>query len=72
MRVTVDKTNSLIHQYCDDEYIHWLDINDLLLTEDGLLEANVMPDYLHPNAQQYMIWGQAICDTVKTIKARLR
>lgn len=64
MRLLVNQTNSLIRNYCDDERIHWLDINSQLLNKDGILEADVMPDYLHPNAEQYTIWAQAICEKV--------
>lgn len=71
MRLLVNETNTLIRRFCDGEQVYWLDINAQLLTKDGFLEANVMPDYLHPNAEQYKIWAQAICDRVAAIKEAL-
>ena len=37
-----------------------VDIGYLFLNEDGVLPKDIMPDFLHPNRDGYMIWGQAV------------
>jgi beta-glucosidase len=60
MRQRVDQSNVLIKNLTDGEQIHWLDINKLFLTEDGVLLESVMPDLLHLNSAQYEIWAKAV------------
>ena len=67
MRIRVDKTNELIKQFADQKSIFWLNINAHFLTQDGILDEEVMPDLLHPNAKQYEVWGQAIRSLMHTI-----
>jgi beta-glucosidase len=60
MRQRVDATNTLIKEFTDGKQIHWLDINNQFLTEDGILLESVMPDLLHLNHSQYDLWAQAV------------
>lgn len=60
MRQRVDATNVLIKKFAEHQQVHWLDINQQFLTEDGVLLESVMPDLLHLNAAQYNKWGQAL------------
>lgn len=44
----------------DGKRIHYLDIGDAFLDDDGTLPAAIMPDFLHPNERGYEIWAEAI------------
>ncbi|UCG57559.1 MAG: DUF1080 domain-containing protein [Phycisphaerales bacterium] len=50
----------LASKIADGKMIHYLDINDKFLGEDGSLSKEIMPDHLHPNEAGYKIWAQAI------------
>jgi beta-glucosidase len=60
LRVLVDGTNQLIQQYANGHSIIWQDINHHFVDEQGILHESIMPDFLHPNAQQYQLWAEAI------------
>ena len=51
--------NAELAKLADGERVHFLDINERFL-EDGKLPQSIMPDLLHPNAEGYRIWGEAI------------
>ena len=53
-------TNDIIKDYADNERVHFLSINNNFLTKDRKLEKSVMKDLLHPNADQYKVWAEAI------------
>lgn len=55
-----NKASLLASKIADGKMIHYLDINDKFLTEDGFLTKKIMPDYLHPNEAGYKIWAEAI------------
>lgn len=42
------------------ENVQLYSINELLLTEDGELTKEIMPDFLHPSTEGYKIWAKAI------------
>lgn len=65
MRQRVEFSNTLIKTYTDDKQIHWLDINNQFLTEDGVLLESVMPDLLHLNSAQYGVWANAVLSYIK-------
>ncbi len=50
----------LASRIADGKMIHYLDINDIFLTEDEELTKDIMPDFLHPNKTGYKIWAEAI------------
>ena len=60
LRIAIDNTNVLLEKLADNKHIVWLNINSQLLTPDGILETSIMPDLLHPNAEQYYKWAQAL------------
>jgi beta-glucosidase len=62
-----DEANQIIKTFADGKTIHWLNINDVFLTEDGVLEKSVMKDLLHPNADQYEKWAEAMEPKVKEL-----
>ncbi|MDO4586696.1 MAG: GDSL-type esterase/lipase family protein [Planctomycetia bacterium] len=53
--------NELLPYYVRDlDYVTLVNINDIFLNENGELPADIMPDFLHPNAVGYEKWGAAL------------
>ena len=44
--------------------VTYLDIGAQFLQPDGSISSSIMPDYLHPSAQGYQIWANAIQSVV--------
>jgi lysophospholipase L1-like esterase len=55
-----NRASELASQIANKNMIHYLNINDKLLEDDGTLSKDIMPDLLHPNEQGYKIWAEAI------------
>lgn len=51
----------------DGKRIHYLDIGEEFLDEDGTLPRRIMPDFLHPNKRGYQIWAEAIEPKIKEL-----
>ncbi len=54
------KASLLASRIADCKTIHYMDINQKFLTDDGTLTKDIMPDFLHPNKAGYKIWAEAI------------
>ena len=54
------EATKLASQIADGDMIHYLDINDEFLTENGILPKEIMPDLLHPNQEGYRVWAEAM------------
>lgn len=62
-----ERTNEIVAEYIsesDDEKIHYLDIGDAFLEDDGTLSKEVMPDLLHLNENSYATWAESIEESV--------
>lgn len=42
------------------ERVHYLDISEVFLDENGILSKDIMPDALHLNEASYELWAEAI------------
>jgi lysophospholipase L1-like esterase len=51
----------------DDGVVHYLDITAKLLQPDGTISKDVMWDFLHMAAKGFVIWAEAINETVKEL-----
>ena len=63
LRLLVNETNEGLRKiYANGaiDRVTLYSLNDLFLTKDGVLEPDVMPDYLHPSEKGYEIWAKAI------------
>jgi beta-glucosidase len=60
VRDWIDKINALISTYDDGKRVTYLDIGSKFLTPEGVLTADIMPDFLHPSAKGYGIWADAV------------
>jgi lysophospholipase L1-like esterase len=52
--------NQVLQKLDDGKNVFFLDIGHRFLDSNGLLPAEIMPDYLHLTAQGYQIWADAI------------
>ena len=59
-RIRNREVNEKIKGLADSKNIHFLDISNKFLNEDGKLPKDIMPDALHPNARGYEIWASSI------------
>lgn len=62
-----DEINAIIAGFADGESVHYLDIADAFLDDDGVLSKEIMPDLLHPNARGYELWAEAMEPTLRTL-----
>jgi len=54
-------TNQLIAKFCErDDNIYYLDIGDIYLNEEGTVRKEIMPDFLHPNAEGHLLMFDAL------------
>ena len=65
-RATNEKVNAIIKDYADGEKVVWVDFNAKLLDDNGDTKW-IMPDRLHPNAEGYKIWTDAVLPQFKAI-----
>jgi lysophospholipase L1-like esterase len=63
-RMKNDEVNKIIAKLDDGQHVFFKNINDKFLTPEGRL-IGFRTDNLHPNAQGYDIWAQAVADTLK-------
>ena len=67
LRKLNDGTNAIIAKCADDKHVFYLNIADTFLDDDGRLPNSIMPDFLHPNAEGYRLWAEAMEPTVKRL-----
>lgn len=60
LRKLNNKINKKIEKFSDGERVHFLNINDVFLDENGVLSEEIMPDLLHPNEYGYELWAKAM------------
>lgn len=61
---TNKKVNEIIAKFADGKNVRFLDINKVFLGADGKVPADIMPDFLHPNAHGYQLWADAMEPTL--------
>jgi beta-glucosidase len=52
--------NRIIGGLSERDHVRFLDIGAKFLTPEGLIQPEIMPDYLHPSVRGFEIWAQAI------------
>ncbi len=55
---------ALASRIADNRNIFYLDISDRFVGSDGTIDPAVMPDFLHPNREGYLIWAKAMEPTL--------
>ena len=59
-RQVTQKANAMISKLADGEHVHYLDIGQKFMNDDGVLTRGMMPDLLHLNGDGYAIWAESI------------
>lgn len=59
-RGKITQINQALRKLDDGQNVHFLDIGHRFLNEDGILPAEIMPDYLHLSRKGYELWADAI------------
>jgi lysophospholipase L1-like esterase len=70
LRVANDKVNAIIAKIPDGKNVIWLDFNKKLMTADGVVEKDVMFDFLHLTEKGYGIWFDSMQGVLKDIIGR--
>ncbi|MFZ0734651.1 MAG: hypothetical protein WAM79_20210 [Candidatus Sulfotelmatobacter sp.] len=61
LRAPIERTNALLAQrFGNDPAVTYLDIGKQLLSPDGSLSPEIMPDGTHPRDRGYQIWADAL------------
>lgn len=56
----VIETNKLLPALADGKTVIFMDIGKIFLDEQGNVKKELMPDFLHPSADGYKLWLQAV------------
>lgn len=67
LRVLNAEINGKLEKMADGNKVHYLDIGDVFLDDDGGLPESIMPDRLHPNAAGYQLWADAIEPSIQSL-----
>ena len=59
-RPKIAATNEIIKGFADNRTVFYEDLGPKFLTPTGILERDIMADFLHPTAKGYQIWADAI------------
>ena len=63
-RAQIKEVNTVIARLDDGKMIKFLDIGKVFLADDGSIPKTIMPDLLHPNAEGYQRWADAMEPTL--------
>jgi lysophospholipase L1-like esterase len=70
VRATIAEINSTISRLHDGERVHYLDIGDVFLDDSGAIPQSVMSDALHPSAEGYRLWAEAVKEPLTALMAQ--
>jgi len=59
-RRKVAAVNEIIKSFDDGQRVTFIDISPKMIEADGTISREMMPDFVHPTAQGYQIWADAI------------
>jgi lysophospholipase L1-like esterase len=63
-RAQIKEINTALARLDNGTKIKFLDIGKVFLTDDGSIPKTIMPDLLHPNAEGYQRWADAMEPTL--------
>jgi beta-glucosidase len=69
-RATIASINDSISRLDAMERVHYLDIGDVFLDAEGIIPTSVMSDALHPSAEGYRLWAEAMQEPLNELMAR--
>ncbi|MFT5288247.1 MAG: lysophospholipase L1-like esterase [Planctomycetota bacterium] len=59
------EVNLLIQDFADDERVYYLDLGHIFQLPDGTLDPALMPDFVHPGAEGFQVWAEALEPHIK-------
>lgn len=62
-----NRVNRLLSALDGRERIRFLDFGDVFLEEDGTIAREVMHDFMHPTAEGYRRWGEAMAPALEDL-----
>jgi len=65
LRLKNDKVNSIINKLDASPLVRVVDIKDFFLSDNELLETNIMPDLLHLSEYGYTLWQSGIAQELR-------
>lgn len=66
-RATIAEINQKISKLHDGNMVHYMDIGDNFLDDQGYIPQDVMSDALHPSAKGYEIWAEAVNSKLRSL-----
>lgn len=63
----IDKINQNLHAFAEQNQLHYVDIGQRLVDEEGLLRVDMSDDGLHLNQNGYQVWAEALVPTFEEI-----
>jgi lysophospholipase L1-like esterase len=69
VRDTIAAINSSISRLHDGDSVHYLDIGEVFLDDQGNIPAEVMSDGLHPGPEGYRRWAEAVEEPLTALMA---
>lgn len=70
VRDTIAEINTSISRLHDGDRVHYLDIGQVFLDEDGNIPTSIMSDRLHPGPDGYRLWAEAVREPLTALMAR--
>lgn len=62
VRDKIRRINDIIARLDSREHVHYLDIGDVFLDDNGFIPEDIMSDGLHPSTKGYERWAKAVKD----------
>ena len=54
------QVNQALRRLADQRDVYWVDFGHLFMSDDGVIAANLLPDFLHLSTRGYEIWADSI------------
>jgi beta-glucosidase len=70
VRATLAEVNSIISRLHDGDRVHYLDIGDVFMDDQGVIPPEVMSDRLHPSTEGYRLWAEAVKEPLTALMAQ--
>lgn len=67
LRELNEEINNRIRGFGSREYVTFVNINDVFLTEECVLTEEIMPDELHPNEYGYKLWAEEMLPMIREL-----
>ena len=61
------EVNTLLPSLANELGVHYLDIGQSFLDQNGVLQKEIMPDFLHPSIKGYQLWAESIAPVVNQL-----